>query len=181
MNRQIPWLTLAVFAATSVITAAMAVWPEIGPALQREPAMLGGDYWRFVTAWFVMVDGWVQILGNSIALLLFGSLVERRIGRLWWVIGYVVSGLAGELAGLFWQPIGGGNSVCICGLIALFATSHLDRAGLPLIARLAPLLACSLGGAWLMLRSDIHGAALVAGLAVAKAEAALHRPFRSQT
>jgi hypothetical protein len=39
---RVPWLTLGVFAVTSVVTGAMLIWPQIGAALQRDPAMLHG-------------------------------------------------------------------------------------------------------------------------------------------
>ena len=54
MNARLPWLTLAVFAVTSLVTGAMLVRPEIGTALQRDPLMLEGEWWRFVTTWLVL-------------------------------------------------------------------------------------------------------------------------------
>ena len=54
--------------------------------------MLHGEWWRFVTTWFVLTDGWVQIVINSIGLLIYGTLVERTIGRGWWIVAYVVAG-----------------------------------------------------------------------------------------
>jgi rhomboid protease GluP len=149
----------------------MLARPEIGMALQRDPVMLQGEYWRFVTTWFVLTDGWVQIVVNSLALLIFGTLVERRLGRVWWLVGYVAAGLAGEVAGIFWQPVGGGNSVAICGLIALFSISQLRDTKLPLPARFVSTVFWLGLGLWLVTRSDIHGAALVAGFAVASCEA----------
>ena len=97
MNARLPWLTLAVFAVTSLVTGAMLVRPEIGTALQRDPLMLEGEWWRFVTTWLVLTDGWVQIVVNSLGLLIFGTLVERRHGRVWWAVAYVVAGLAGAV------------------------------------------------------------------------------------
>ena len=105
--RTIPWLTLGVFVLTSAVTAAMYLrWPVLGPMLERDPRMLAGEWWRFVTSWLVLTDGWSQIVVNSIGLLIYGVGVERLIGRGWWVIAYVVGGLAGEAAGIFWQPVG---------------------------------------------------------------------------
>ncbi len=166
MSRRIPWLTLAVFALTSAVTAAMAVWPWLGPALERHPAMLQGEWWRFVTTWLVLTDGWVQVVVNSVGLLAYGALVELALGPGWWVFAYVAAGLAGEVAGLFWQPVGGGNSVAICGLIGLFSVWQAAQhrpAGPPKV-----LGAVAWGGLglWLAVHADIHGAALVAGFAV---------------
>lgn len=167
MSRRTPWLTLVVFAATLAATAAMVWrWPELGPMFERDPKMLHGEWWRFVTTWFVLTDGWAQIVINSVGLLIYGTLVERTIGRGWWVGAYVVAGLAGEVAGLFWQPVGGGNSVAICGLIGLYsawAALQPSRVGAPRV--LGTVIWGGLG-LWLITHADIHGAALLAGFAV---------------
>lgn len=175
MSARVPWLTLAVFAATSLVTGAMLAWPSIGTALQRDPAMLEGEWWRFVTTWLVLTDGWPQIILNSVALLLFGTLVERRDGRLWWIIAYVVAGLVGEIAGIFWQPVGGGNSVAICGLIGLFSVGLTTRTSLPPPARWGSFGLWGALGIWLTTRADIHGAALLAGFAVGGASLLVRR------
>ena len=166
MTRPIPWLTLAVFVVTLAVTAAMYAWPWIGTALERDPLMLRGEWWRLVTTWLVLTDGWTQILINSVGLLVYGTLVERTIGRGWWIVAYVIAGLAGEVAGIFWQPVGGGNSVAICGLIGLFSVWQAlgpAAGGPPKV-----LGAVIWGGLWLWLvtHADIHGAALCAGFAV---------------
>jgi rhomboid protease GluP len=176
MSRRPPWLTLAVFLLTAAVTAAMWRWPEIGAALERDPAMLRGEWWRFVTTWFVLTDGWTQVAVNTLALLVFGSIVERRAGRRWWIAAYVVAGLAGEVAGLFWQPVGGGNSVAICGLIGLFAISQLELGGIPRLARFGTAALCAVIALWLASRSDIHGVALAAGLLLAAVYHVARRP-----
>lgn len=166
MSGRTPWLTLLVFVVTSAVTGIMLVRPEIGTALQRDPSMLHGEWWRFVTTWLVLTDGWSQIALNSIALLIFGTLVERSQGRLWWLVAYGVAGLVGEVAGIFWQPVGGGNSVAICGLIGLFSVALTTRAKLPPPARWGSFGVWGALGIWLTARADIHGAALLAGFAV---------------
>jgi rhomboid protease GluP len=167
VTRQVPWLTLTVFIVTSVVTAAMFWgWPELGPLLERDPKMLHGEWWRFVTTWFVLTDGWTQVLINSIGLLIYGTLVERMTARRWWVASYVVAGLAGEVAGIFWQPVGGGNSVAICGLIGLYSVWQAllpHGGGGP---RVINMVVWGGIGLWLVTHADIHGAALVAGFAV---------------
>lgn len=165
--RPVPWLTLAVFAATSIVTTAMYLrWPELGPMFERDPAMLRGEWWRFATTWLVLTDGWLQIAVNSLGLLIYGVLVERTIGRAWWIIAYVGAGLVGEVAGIFWQPVGGGNSVAICGLIGLYSVWALLR---PAKAGPPPVVGAVVWaglGCWLLTHFDIHGAALAAGFAI---------------
>lgn len=162
----LPWLTLTVFAVTSLVTAAMLAYPQIGKALERDPAMLRGEWWRFVTTWLALTDGWVQIAVNSAALLIFGTMVEQHAGRLWWSLAYGAAGLAGEIAGIFWQPVGGGNSVAIAGLIGLFSLWQVRRKRLPMVARYGSTAVWLTIGLWLTVRADIHGPALLAGFAV---------------
>src|SRR6201999_1066172 len=107
----------------------------------------------------VNTDGWVQVLINSIGLLVYGTLVERILGRWWWIAGYVVAGLAGEIAGLWWQPLGGGNSVAICGLIGLISVWQAARGDLPGAPRVLGVVVWGALGLWLLVQSDIHGAA----------------------
>ena len=181
MNRRTPWLTLGIFVLTLAVTAAMWRWPGIGPALERDPRMLAGEWWRFFSTWLVLIDGWSQVLLNSIGLLVYGTLVERSLGRGWWLVAYVVAGLVGEVAGLFWQPVGGGNSVAICGLIGLFSVwqaARPSRGGPPAV--LGAVIWGGLG-LWLVTHSDIHGAALVAGFAVGLAWLVRNRGFSVRT
>jgi hypothetical protein len=39
------------------------------------------------------------------------------------MLGYLGAGLTGQVAGVFWQPVGAGNSVAVCGLAGLLAWS----------------------------------------------------------
>ena len=168
MSRGMPWLTLAVFVLTGGLTALMLLRPDLrlGEMLERDPRMLQGEWWRFGTTWLVLTDGWMQIVVNSLGLLIYGALVERIAGRAWWIVAYIGAGLAGELAGIFWQPVGGGNSVAICGLIGLFSVWQLGQTRFGWPQRLVGTLFWGALGIWLLLHSDIHGAALAAGFAV---------------
>ena len=160
---RLPWLTVSIFVLTTAFTAAQLVWPGLLPALQRQPSMLAGEYWRFVTAWLVHDEGARQIVFNFAALAIAGTFVELMLGRRIWIAAYVAGGLAGEIAGIFWQPIGAGNSVAVCGLIGVLAVWQLRRAGIPVLARLLfPALA--FGGALLLIANqDIHGPPLLVG------------------
>lgn len=166
MRSRLPWLTIAVFALTAIVTSAMLVWPAIGTVLERDPAMLSqGQVWRFVTTWLVQTDGWKQIGINFAGLAIYGALVETRVGRLWWAVGYVVAGLVGEVAGIFWQPFGGGNSVAICGLIGVYSVWQTQQARLGRQRFLGAATWVGIG-LWLTSRADIHGPALIAGFVI---------------
>jgi rhomboid protease GluP len=166
--RFVPWLTLAVWLATALTTGAMLVDPSIGTLLQRNALLIRqGEVWRMVTTWLVETDGWTQIAVNFAGLAIFGTLVELLVGRRWWILGYLVAGLTGEVAGLFWQPFGGGNSVAICGLIGLFSVWQLRRQQTLGPQRYLGTIVWLSLGLWLCFRRDIHGPALVAGFLVA--------------
>lgn len=175
--RSIPWLTAAVWLATAATTGAMLRDPWIASALERNGILIReGEVWRLVTAWLVETDGWTQIVVNLAGLAVFGTLAELLAGRGWWIAAYVAAGLAGEVAGLFWQPIGGGNSVAVCGLIGLFSVWQLrHQQGLGVQRYLGTVAWLGLG-IWLSVQRDIHGPALVTGfvagaLAFARPEA----------
>jgi hypothetical protein len=57
-----------VVSGTALITLASLVYPGILLALQRSPAALGGQVWRFLTPLFVERGGWKEIAFNLVAL-----------------------------------------------------------------------------------------------------------------
>jgi rhomboid protease GluP len=117
--KSLPWLTITV----AVVTAGGLLVQEMVPgtlaALERTPAATDGEPWRWATS-LVVQDGW--LLGgafNIAALALAGIAVERVVGRRVWLLAYVGGGLVGQAFGHYWQPVGGGNSVAVCGLVGL--------------------------------------------------------------
>jgi len=162
-----PWLTVSVFVLTTLVTAAQFAWPGVVPALRRQPSMVAdGEAWRFVTAWLVHDEGARQIVFNFTALAIAGTFVELVLGRWIWVAAYVIGGLSGEIAGLFWQPVGAGNSVAVCGLIGALASWQARRRAVPVLARFIFPLACFGGGLVLIANRDIHGPPLLVGGAI---------------
>ena len=89
-------------------------------ACQRTPAARR-EVWRLATALLVQEGGLVGAVSNLAFLLALGSVVEEAAAPWAWLAGYLGAGLAGEIAGLAWQPTGAGNSVAICGLAGLLA------------------------------------------------------------
>jgi len=167
MSRPIPWLTLGVFAVTALVTALQFIVPGLVEVLRRDPRMLSEfQVWRFVTAWLVHPDGVLQIFLNLWLLLFAGTLAEWFFPRFVWGLAYVVAGLAGEIAGLFWQPVGGGCSVAVLGLVGLLLVRMTAWQGQGALQRyLVPTLGF-MAAFWLTMASNIHGPALMAGIAV---------------
>jgi membrane associated rhomboid family serine protease len=124
--RRAPWLTVLVVAVT---TAGLLVQETVSGTLEhleRSPAAWHGEWWRWGTA-LVTQDGHVPGgVFNIAGLLLVGAAAEQVVGRRAWLSAYVGAGLVGQVIGHWWQPVGAGNSVAICGLAAVLGV-HLVR------------------------------------------------------
>ncbi|MGH7505733.1 MAG: rhomboid family intramembrane serine protease [Longimicrobiales bacterium] len=150
-----------------VVTASQFVWHDVLTSLRRDPAMIANaQYWRFVTAWLVHDDGLEQIVFSFTTLAILGTFAERLFGRRLWGMAYVACGLVGEVAGIFWQPVGGGNSVALCGLAGLLAVYLAARTDQPVQVRFGFPVVVLGGGILLTAMSDIHGPPLMAGILI---------------
>lgn len=169
MRLRVPWLTIAVFGVTAMVTTAQFFMPELLPVLRRQPSMLTqGEIWRFVTAWLVHDEGLKQIGFNFPLLAAAGSVAEFTFDRRAWIAAYVLAGLTGEVAGLVWQPIGAGNSVAILGLVGLVAAWWSQRPNMPRLAGVLTLVCLGAVAIGLTVILDIHGPALLVGLLFAQ-------------
>ncbi|MGY1718220.1 MULTISPECIES: rhomboid family intramembrane serine protease [unclassified Blastococcus] len=89
-------------------------------ALSQYPLLVElGEPWRLLTATFLHI-GLVHLVLNMLALLIFGSELERQLGRLRFLALYFVSALGGstaiQLFGDFTRPVAGA-STAIYGLL----------------------------------------------------------------
>jgi membrane associated rhomboid family serine protease len=109
-------LTLAVAAATLAMALVQACVPGTLRDLGRTPAGRHGDWWRSLTALVVQDGGVAGTVFNLIGLLAVGTVAEQSLERRHWLAQYFAVGLASEFVGYAWQPVGGGNSVAVCGL-----------------------------------------------------------------
>jgi membrane associated rhomboid family serine protease len=92
------------------------------------PLVADGDWWRLFTAMFLHAS-LLHIAFNMFALWLFGSVVERSVGPLRYVLVYVASGLAGSAGALIATPnaVTVGASGAIFGLLgALLVLEYLQ-------------------------------------------------------
>jgi membrane associated rhomboid family serine protease len=111
-------VTLVVATLVALCNLAQVFWPQIVPALWRDPkALASGQVWRLVSPLLVQSDGLVAFITVFAGLLLVGIVVERLYGHLHWIILFFVGGLAGEIAGYAWQPYSSGTSVGVLGLV----------------------------------------------------------------
>jgi membrane associated rhomboid family serine protease len=129
-------LNVAMFVATAVSAGLAGVNPldnEFSPLfaqLAQVPILVElGEDWRLVTAAFLHI-GLVHLLLNMLALLVFGSELERRLGRWRYLAVYLVSLLGGAVAlQLFGDPGRpvAGASAAIYGLLGGMAVVMLAR------------------------------------------------------
>lgn len=111
------FITIAVFVA-----AVQELHPEWLALAERDPLRFAaGEWWRVVTALFAYDDGAVQKLGIVFGALVLGIVAERKIGSVEWLTIAFVSGLVGQIVGLWWQPVGAGSSVAVAGLLGATA------------------------------------------------------------
>jgi membrane associated rhomboid family serine protease/Flp pilus assembly protein TadD len=98
------------------------------------PLTLSGQWWRLVTYMFLH-GGWFHIAMNMWCLWELGALCESLYGRWTYVAVYLLTGVAGGLASVGWNPgvLSVGASGAIFGLtgalIASFALGEFSLAG----------------------------------------------------
>lgn len=90
------------------------------------PYTLTGEPWRLFTSMFLHI-GIIHLLVNMYALASIGGALEPLVGRRQFITAYVLCGLAGSLASLWWdqQRISAGASGAIFGMFGMFMTMVL--------------------------------------------------------
>jgi rhomboid protease GluP len=97
------------------------------------PLSLGTQPWRLISCLFIHI-GFVHLLANMWALFVLGRLAESLYGRASYLSTYLLSGIAGSLASMLWNPLGvsAGASGAIFGIAgALIATLFVGKIPLP--------------------------------------------------
>jgi membrane associated rhomboid family serine protease/Tfp pilus assembly protein PilF len=100
------------------------------------PLTLGGQPWRLLTSMFVH-GGLMHILFNLWCLWDLGALCESLYGHATFAAVYLISGIAGSLASVWWHPAvpSVGASGAIFGIVgALIASYSLGELSLPRFA-----------------------------------------------
>ena len=87
------------------------------------PLTLAGQPWRLLASCFVHA-GLLHILFNMWCLWTLGLFVERFLGRTTYVVAYLLAGLGGAVASVWWHPlvVGVGASGAIFGLAGIMVT-----------------------------------------------------------
>jgi rhomboid protease GluP len=120
-----PIATYGLIGVTSAISLFVLVSsPEVGDALALDKiAVLGGEWWRLLTAVFVH-GSILHLIFNMYALFIVGPIVEAMYGRPLYLTFYLLCGLAGSIASfLFLANPSVGASGAIFGMFGLLAVS----------------------------------------------------------
>jgi membrane associated rhomboid family serine protease len=122
-------LTSMILAANLIVYLLMLLTgqPKDTDTLIRFGAMVNeppyrNEYWRYFTSMFVHI-GFEHLLFNGFALFVFTPPMERIAGRLRYLILYLGSGLAGNLATVLLSPdpfVSAGASGAIYGIFGAF-------------------------------------------------------------
>lgn len=97
------------------------------------PLTASGQWWRLLAACFLHF-GIVHIAVNMYVLLQVGSFTERLFGNLRYAVLYLVAGIGGNIAGLYFHPfaVGAGASGAIFGILGgLLGFLLLERGVVP--------------------------------------------------
>ncbi|MFE3193202.1 rhomboid family intramembrane serine protease [Nocardia sp. NPDC059240] len=122
-----PGLTVGVFVGTAAVNVLQWLVVGVLGQLERSPSGLHRDWWRSGTALFVQDGGFGGALLNLVFLLVLGTVAEQVLPRWRWLIQYFGVGLGVEFIAYGWQPVGGGNSIAVCGLAGGLAVSLWHR------------------------------------------------------
>lgn len=86
------------------------------------------EWWRLVTCMFVHI-GIFHFLINMVLLWFLGSITERVYGRIAFALVYIVSGIAGNVASLFFTALGAsaGASGAIMGIVGALIPFMINK------------------------------------------------------
>ena len=91
--------------------------------------VVNGEYWRLVTPIF-MHAGFAHMLFNSFSLVLFGPALEQLLGKTKFILLYLATGIAANIATLILEPLTYthvGSSGAIFGLFGFYISITIFR------------------------------------------------------
>lgn len=162
-----PYATAAIALLSGSGFILQLVWPEAIGLLQWDAGRVAqGDVWRLLTVILVHTNGVPHIALNLAILMVLGPYVEQRWSRWAWMAAFWAGVFAAEAAGVFWLPVGGGNSVGLGGVFGLGLVGLLLDHTVSRSARLAVPIASFVIALFATLATDIHGPPIFAGALV---------------
>ena len=125
------WANVAVL-ALMVLWGANLLMPDsdvlVNWGANYGPRTLAGQWWRLLTCAFLHI-GVIHLAFNMWALSAVGRMVERLVGNAGFAILYLVSGLAGSVASVAWNPhvLSAGASGAVFGVFGALLGFILRR------------------------------------------------------
>jgi len=105
-------VTLAIIAACVVIFIVQNIVPGFTEAFSLVPSLaLSGAYWQFFTYMFLHGSLW-HLTINMFILFMFGIMIENALGRKWYLIFFILSGLG---SALFHMVLTGNSMILVLG------------------------------------------------------------------
>lgn len=111
--------TIALAAITAAIFVAQMAIPDFTEAFLLDSSLVFSEPWRLVTSMFLHGDV-AHIAYNMFALLLFGSILERELGRLY-VPFYFTAGIVSGIAAVPFYEAALGASGAVYGVMGALA------------------------------------------------------------
>src|SRR5690606_18232974 len=164
------WISMILLLITVVVTGLQFPYPEIIPALNRDPqALSSGEWWRIITSLFIQPAGIWQCIFNALFFISFVPLAEHLYGR-GLILIYFVGSLIGQMVILYWETTpgglgsaGGGSSTALYAVMgALFMYIMMNRRIFPRAYILIPV-AGLVGATALLFFEDGHAPLLANG------------------
>lgn len=164
------WISMIPLLITVVVTGLQFPYPEIIPALNRDPqALSSGEWWRIITSLFIQPAGIWQCIFNALFFISFVPLAEHLYGR-GLILIYFVGSLIGQMVILYWETTpgglgsaGGGSSTALYAVMgALFMYIMMNRRIFPRAYILIPV-AGLVGATALLFFEDGHAPSLLMG------------------
>lgn len=93
------------------------------------PYIKEGQFWRLLTSIFLHGDI-IHLFNNMIGLWFVGMFVERPLGKIKYLLAYLVTGIIASVASIWWNPstVSVGASGAIFGLYGLFLALIIFKA-----------------------------------------------------
>ena len=84
--------------------------------------IINGEFWRLLTPIFLHADIF-HLVTNLFGILVFGSIIEKKLGSMKFVAIYVLSGIYGNTFSFYFSPyLGVGSSSSVFGVLASLLT-----------------------------------------------------------
>lgn len=82
---------------------------------------LGSESWRLFTSVFLHLN-FIHLVMNVYSIIIVGAMLEKRIGSIWFIIYFILFGIAGSIASIIWNvyTVSAGSSGAIFGLVGLY-------------------------------------------------------------